>query len=80
MAVYQLLSKQAGLTIGWHVWLLPLVQERLTGTSMQDFGQLDGVVTFWEPAQPLTARLAESLGMPGPSPEAVDAARNKRVS
>jgi biotin carboxylase len=40
-------------------------------------GELDGITTFCELAVPLTARLAEHLGLPGNTPHAVDTARNK---
>jgi biotin carboxylase len=40
-------------------------------------GELDGVTTFCELAVPLVARLAEWLGLPSNTPEAVDTARNK---
>eukprot|EP00405_Crypthecodinium_cohnii_P019788 CAMPEP_0206483012 /NCGR_PEP_ID=MMETSP0324_2-20121206/39183_1 /ASSEMBLY_ACC=CAM_ASM_000836 /TAXON_ID=2866 /ORGANISM="Crypthecodinium cohnii, Strain Seligo" /LENGTH=342 /DNA_ID=CAMNT_0053961003 /DNA_START=60 /DNA_END=1084 /DNA_ORIENTATION=- len=40
-------------------------------------GKVDGVVTFVELSVPLTSRLAEVLGLPGMSPAAVDAARDK---
>jgi carnosine synthase len=40
-------------------------------------GSIDGVTTFCELAVPLVARLAEALGLPGNSPDAVDAARDK---
>lgn len=44
---------------------------------MQDLGELDGVCTFCEMAVPLVARIAETLGLPGNAPHAVDAARDK---
>ena len=44
---------------------------------MQDLGELDGVCTFCEMAVPLVSRIAETLGLPGNSPAAVDAARDK---
>lgn len=44
---------------------------------VQDLGELDGVCTFCEMAVPLVARIAETLGLPGNSPAAVDAARDK---
>lgn len=44
---------------------------------VQELGSLDGVLSFCEMAQPLVARLAEHLGLPGNSPAAVDAARDK---
>jgi carnosine synthase len=37
----------------------------------------DGVLTFWEDAVCVAARLAAALGLPGNPPEAVDAARSK---
>ncbi|CAJ1354775.1 unnamed protein product, partial [Effrenium voratum] len=40
-------------------------------------GKVDGVCTFAELSVPLTARLAELLGLPGPTPEATDQARDK---
>ena len=43
----------------------------------RDFGELDGVCSFSEMAMPLVARLAEKMGLPGNSPAAVDAARDK---
>lgn len=46
-------------------------------TESAKLGGLDGVCTFSEFAVPLTARLAEKLGVPGNSPEAVDHARDK---
>ena len=36
-----------------------------------------GVCTFCELSVPLVARLAETLGLPGPSSAAVDTARDK---
>lgn len=43
----------------------------------QEFGELDGICTFCEMAVPLVARLSEKLGLPGNTPAAVDAARDK---
>ncbi len=43
----------------------------------QDLGELDGVCTFCEMAVPLVSRIAETLGLPGNAPGAVDAARDK---
>lgn len=40
---------------------------------------MDGVFSFWELSQPLVARLAEHLGLPGNPPAAVDNARDKQV-
>ncbi len=45
----------------------------LAGTA----AQLDGVLTFWEDAVPLTARVAETLRLPGFPPSAADGARSK---
>eukprot|EP01026_Neomeris_dumetosa_P072732 TRINITY_DN7416_c0_g1_i2.p1 TRINITY_DN7416_c0_g1~~TRINITY_DN7416_c0_g1_i2.p1 ORF type:complete len:371 (+),score=42.10 TRINITY_DN7416_c0_g1_i2:66-1115(+) len=42
-----------------------------------EFGQLDGVLTFCELAVPLVSRLAEHLGLPCNTSNAVDNARNK---
>ena len=47
---------------------------------LQEFGELDGVCTFCEMAVPLVARLAEKLGLPGNTPAAVDAARDKHAT
>ncbi|KFM27308.1 Carnosine synthase 1 [Auxenochlorella protothecoides] len=46
----------------------------------KDFGELDGVVSFSEMAQPLVARLIEKLGLPGNSSAAVDSARDKHAT
>eukprot|EP00201_Polytomella_parva_P001332 CAMPEP_0175085088 /NCGR_PEP_ID=MMETSP0052_2-20121109/28449_1 /TAXON_ID=51329 ORGANISM="Polytomella parva, Strain SAG 63-3" /NCGR_SAMPLE_ID=MMETSP0052_2 /ASSEMBLY_ACC=CAM_ASM_000194 /LENGTH=570 /DNA_ID=CAMNT_0016357021 /DNA_START=235 /DNA_END=1947 /DNA_ORIENTATION=+ len=43
----------------------------------KSIGQLDGITTFCELAVPLASRLAESLGLPCNSSEAVDMARDK---
>jgi len=40
-------------------------------------GDVDAIATFVELSVPLVARLTEALGLPGPRPGAVDAARNK---
>lgn len=45
--------------------------------SSKDMLHVDGVVTFCEMAVPLVSRLAEALGLPGNTPAAVDAARDK---
>ena len=42
-----------------------------------DVGMPAGVCTFCELSVPLVARLAEALGLPGPSSKAVDTARDK---
>jgi biotin carboxylase len=42
--------------------------------------EADGVCTFWEDSVPVVARVAEALGVPGNDPEAVDAARSKRLT
>ncbi len=41
--------------------------------AVQEFGELDGVLSFSEMAMPLVARLTEQLGLPGNTP-AVSAA------
>ena len=46
----------------------------------QEFGELDGVCTFCEMAVPLVSRLAEKFGLPGNTPAAVDAARDKHAT
>merc|ERR1719254_144666 len=43
-------------------------------------GKVDGIVTFVEWSVPLVARLCERLGLPGPPPSAVDAARDKHAT
>lgn len=45
-----------------------------------ELGNLDGVCSFSEMAMPLVARLAEKLGLPGNSPNAVDNARDKHAT
>mmetsp|Transcript_18702 Transcript_18702/g.62718 ORF Transcript_18702/g.62718 Transcript_18702/m.62718 type:complete len:586 (+) Transcript_18702:40-1797(+) len=40
-------------------------------------GRPAGICTFCELSVPMVARLAEALGLPGPSPQAIDTARNK---
>ena len=44
---------------------------------VQELGELDGVCTFCEMAVPLVSRVAETLGLSGNAPDAVDAARDK---
>ena len=46
---------------------------------VQELGQVDGILSFWELSQPLVSRLAERLGLPANPPAAVDAAREKQV-
>lgn len=48
--------------------------------SVQKMGELDGICTFCEMAVPLVARLAERFGLPGCTPDAVDAARDKHAT
>jgi len=43
-------------------------------------GRIDGVATFAELSVAIAARLAEALGLPGPTPEAVDTARDKHAT
>ncbi|EFJ50268.1 hypothetical protein VOLCADRAFT_89214 [Volvox carteri f. nagariensis] len=43
-------------------------------------GELDGITTFCEMAVPLASRLAEKLGLPCNTPEAVDNARDKHAT
>lgn len=45
--------------------------------ASRDLMHVDGICTFCEMAVPLVSRLAEALGLPGNTPEAVDAARDK---
>jgi len=40
----------------------------------------DAICTFWEDSPPVIARVAQTLGLPGNAPEAVDAARSKRLT
>ena len=44
------------------------------------FGELDGIISFSEMAQPLVARLVEKLGLPGNTAQAVDDARDKHAT
>lgn len=53
------------------------MQKQCYDDDLQDLGELDGVCTFCEMAVPLVSRIAESLGLPGNAPDAVDAARDK---
>jgi hypothetical protein len=55
----------------------PHVSLQALREAAMPLGGLDGVTTFCEMAVPLVARLAEALGLPGNSPDAVDAARDK---
>lgn len=48
--------------------------------KLQELGQVDGILSFWELSQPLVSRLAERLGLPANPPAAVDAAREKQVA
>jgi len=48
--------------------------------ATKQVGELDGICTFCEMAVPLVSRLAERLGVPGNSPESVDAARDKYLT
>ncbi|KAG2443559.1 hypothetical protein HXX76_001911 [Chlamydomonas incerta] len=43
-------------------------------------GELDGITTFCEMAVPLASRLAEGLGLPCNTPQAVDNARDKHAT
>ena len=45
--------------------------------ASKEVGDLDGITTFCELAVPLASRLAEALGLPHNSVEAVDNARDK---
>mmetsp|Transcript_43900 Transcript_43900/g.82006 ORF Transcript_43900/g.82006 Transcript_43900/m.82006 type:complete len:635 (+) Transcript_43900:43-1947(+) len=57
--------------------LLTLIQEIQNLEKDPQVGKVDGVATFAELSVPLTARLAEALGVPGPAPESADQARDK---
>ena len=46
---------------------------------MQDLGQLDAIMSFWELSQPLVSRLCEHFNLPCNPPAAVDDARDKQV-
>ncbi|MEW5318059.1 MAG: hypothetical protein WDW38_009312 [Sanguina aurantia] len=46
----------------------------------KEVGELDGITTFCEIAVPLASRLAEQLGLPCNTPEAVDNARDKHAT
>lgn len=56
--------------------LLPPVLQAIKASS-RDLLHVDGICTFCEMAVPLVSRLAEALGLPGNTPAAVDAARDK---
>ena len=47
---------------------------------LQDYGQLDAIMSFWELSQPLVSRLCEHFNLPCNPPAAVDDARDKQVS
>lgn len=47
---------------------------------LKSMGELDGICTFCEMAVPLVARLAERFGLPGNTPDSVDAARDKHTT
>ena len=46
---------------------------------MQEMGQVDAILSFWELSQSLVSRLAEHLNLPCNPPSAVDIARDKQV-
>lgn len=46
----------------------------------KEVGELDGILSFSEMAMPLVARLTEQLGLPGNTPQAIDAARDKHAT
>lgn len=46
---------------------------------LQDLGQLDAIMSFWELSQPLVSRLCEHFNLPCNPPAAVDDARDKQV-
>lgn len=48
--------------------------------TMSKHGDPDGICTFCEMAVPITTRLAEALGLPANSPQAVDLARDKNAT
>ncbi|KAL6747588.1 ATP-grasp domain-containing protein [Haematococcus lacustris] len=48
--------------------------------AVAQVGELDGVTTFCELAVPLASRLAEKLGLPHNTPQAVDNARDKHTT
>jgi hypothetical protein len=56
--------------------LLLVLPQAIKGAS-KDMLHVDGIATFCEMAVPLVSRLAEALGLPGNTPQAVDAARDK---
>jgi biotin carboxylase len=55
---------------------IELVLEGLAARSKD----IDGVCTFWEDSVAVLARVAPALGLPGNDPDAVDAARSKRLT
>ena len=46
---------------------------------LQEMGQVDAILSFWELSQSLVSRLAEHLNLPCNPPSAVDIARDKQV-
>ena len=57
----------------------PPVADRLA-SGLQEYGELDGVCTFCEMAVPLVSRISEKFALPGNTPAAVDAARDKHAT
>eukprot|EP00959_Pyramimonas_sp_CCMP1952_P104130 2176526-Pyramimonas_sp.AAC.1 len=58
----------------------PDIEEQIVNivNNLNDQGtSVDGVMTFWETAVPLAARVAQKLSLPGNPPSAIDAAKNK---
>ena len=47
--------------------MISLIRTCAHAQAAEELGELDGVLSFSELAQPLVARLAERLGLPGES-------------
>lgn len=54
-----------------------VIRSQAVKKAAKEVGDLDGITTFCELAVPLASRLAEALGLPHNSVQAVDNARDK---
>lgn len=68
-----------GLDLSDEVTVFDRVISEIEGVR-RSFGELDGIISFSEIAQPLVSRLTERLGLPGNSSQAVDEARDKHAT
>ena len=51
----------------------------ILGNHLQELGQVDGILSFWDLSGPLVAKLCSALGLPGNPLAALEAARDKKV-